>query len=161
MRYFLLDKITEYVPGESAKGLKCITLTDPVVHDHFPDIPLLPGALILEGCAQLAGWLLESIFNKTDDDIKRALFVQADKIKFYAKSEPGDVLEYHVTIKHLLEDAGKIEFTAHSKLSGELKAKGMITFSMAEATLKKNLTAQRHNLYSIWTKGLENCPPIR
>ncbi len=161
MRYFLLDKITEYVPGESATGLKCITLTDPVVHDHFPDIPLLPGALILEGVAQLAGWLLESIFNEDESKIHRALFVQADKVKFCAKSEPGDVLEYKVTVKQIMEDAGRVNFTAHSKLSGELKSKGVITFHMAEGLNKENLHKQRAYLYGIWTKGLENCPPLR
>ena len=51
MRFFLLDKITEYEPKKSAKGLKCITLSDPVLHDHFPGLPLLPGALIMEGVA--------------------------------------------------------------------------------------------------------------
>ena len=161
MRYFLLDKITEYTPEKGAKGLKCITLTDPVMHDHFPGLPILPGALILEGVAQLAGWLLESVFNqKNKDNIRRALFVQADKVKFYATSEPGDVLEYEVEIKQLLEDAGKVTFIAKSKLDGELKAKGILTFHLAQAVDRKEITEQRQYLYKIWTKGLENCPPL-
>lgn len=161
MRYFLLDKITEYNPGESAKGLKAVTLSDPVMHDHFPEVPLLPGALVMEGAAQLSGWLLESIFNTSDENVKRALFVQADKLKFHGMSEPGDVIEFTVTVKQLLEDAGKVEFSAKSKLSGERKAAGALTFKMESAIDKKALKEQRAYLYRIWTKELENCPPIR
>ena len=161
MRFFLLDKITEYEPKKSAKGLKCITLSDPVLHDHFPGLPLLPGALIMEGVAQLGGWLLETIFNRDEKNLYRSLFIQADKIKFHAKSGPGDVLEYSVHVKQLLDEAGKIEFQAHSKLSGEKKASGILTFHMADAKDEKAINEQRIYLYKIWTKDLENCPPIR
>ena len=63
MRYYLIDKVTDLVSGERAKGLKCVTLTDDILHDHFPDYPMLPGALIVESAAQLAGFLLEMSFN--------------------------------------------------------------------------------------------------
>ena len=52
MRYYLIDKVTALTPGRSATGLKCVTLTDEVLHDHFPDHPMLPGALIVEAAAQ-------------------------------------------------------------------------------------------------------------
>ena len=57
MRYFLLDKITAFEPGKRACGIKCVTLTDDILHDHFPDQPLLPGALLLESMSQLGGFL--------------------------------------------------------------------------------------------------------
>ena len=64
MRYYLIDKVTELELGERARGVKCVTLTDEVLHDHFPDYPMLPGALIVEAAAQLAGFLLEMTFNR-------------------------------------------------------------------------------------------------
>src|SRR5262249_56251763 len=57
MRYFLVDKVTELVPGERIRGVKCVSLSDEVLHDHFPDFPVMPGALIVEAGAQLAGFL--------------------------------------------------------------------------------------------------------
>ena len=59
MRYYLIDKVTELSVGRRARGVKCATLTDEILHDHFPDFPMLPGALIVEAAAQLAGFLLE------------------------------------------------------------------------------------------------------
>src|SRR5207244_2123277 len=46
MRYFLIDKVTEIVPGERIRGVKNVTLSDEILHDHFPDFPVMPGALI-------------------------------------------------------------------------------------------------------------------
>src|SRR4029079_7831143 len=71
MRYYLIDKVTELTAGQSARGVKCVTLTDEVVHDHFPDFPMLPGALIVEAAAQLAGFLLEMTFNRPGDPVVR------------------------------------------------------------------------------------------
>ena len=42
MRFILIDKVTELVLGESVTGIKCITATDEVLHDHFPGIPIMP-----------------------------------------------------------------------------------------------------------------------
>src|SRR6266478_6488900 len=55
MRYFLLDKVTSFEAGKRASGVKCVTLTEDILHDHFPDYPLLPGALLLESMSQLGG----------------------------------------------------------------------------------------------------------
>ena len=59
MRYILLDRITTLQPPELARGVKCVSLSDDCMADHFPGHPIMPGALILESLAQLAGVLLE------------------------------------------------------------------------------------------------------
>ena len=158
MRFFLLDKIIEYVEGESVKGVKCITLTDEIVHDHFPDHPIMPGSLIIEGMAQLAGFLLESTFNKDNEIIVRAVLMQVDKMKFYKISVPGDKLEYQVKIESLLEDAAKVSVKA--LCDGEIRCKGKINFQMMNIDTP-NVTAQRLSIYKIWTKDLKNCPTLR
>src|SRR6478735_1714109 len=81
MRYFLLDQITSFVPNESATGIKNVSLTDQVLHDHFPDYPILPGALIVEAMAQLSGFLLESGDPAAPE---RAILAQIEKAKFHA-----------------------------------------------------------------------------
>ena len=64
MRYFLLDRVTDVVPGESARGIKNVTLTDDVLHDHFPDFPILPGALLVEAFA--ATEVIGAVLDRSD-----------------------------------------------------------------------------------------------
>ncbi len=40
MRFFLIDRVTELVPGERVRGVKNITLTDEILHEHLPDQPI-------------------------------------------------------------------------------------------------------------------------
>ncbi|HAZ12573.1 MAG: hypothetical protein A2X86_11760 [Bdellovibrionales bacterium GWA2_49_15] len=158
MRYFLVDKVTEVVPGEYARGLKAVTLTEPILHDHFPDFPVLPGAMIIEGLAQLAGLILEVTFNKTDDKIVRAILVQVDKMKFYRPTTPGEVLTYEARIESLLEDAARMGVSA--KCGEEVRATGKINFQMAPINTD-NIKKQRQDIYRVWTKEIKNCPPLR
>ncbi len=55
MRWLLIDKITEMVPGEKAVGIKCFTLSESFFIDHFPGFPIVPGVLQIEMIAQLGG----------------------------------------------------------------------------------------------------------
>jgi len=158
VRYFLVDKVLEIVPGEFAKGVKAVTLTDPILHDHFPDYPILPGALIIEGLAQLAGLILEVTFNKSDEKIVRAILVQVDKMKFYKPTGPGELLQYEARIDSLMEDAGRVSVTATS--GDEVRAKGKLNFQMAPINTD-NIKKQRQEIYHIWTKEVKNCPPLR
>src|SRR5262245_13463397 len=96
MRYFLIDKVTELAVGERARGVKNVTLTDEVLHDHFPDYPVMPGALILEAGAQLAGFLLETSLNRPNEPPRRALLVQVELAKFHSFAGPGDQIDIAV-----------------------------------------------------------------
>lgn len=158
MRYFLLDRITEVVVGKQASGVKCVTLTDEVLHDHFPDHPILPGALVTEALAQLAGYLLEATFNKPDAPVRRAVLAQIEKMKFYNTTGPGERLELKVTIESMLEDAAQV--TVEAEAEGERKAKGRLTFAMMKVE-SKAVAEQRRYLYNIWTRKLENPPEVR
>jgi 3-hydroxyacyl-[acyl-carrier-protein] dehydratase len=160
MRYFLIDKITHVTLGEKVSALKAITLTDPILHDHFPDYPIFPGTLILEGVAQAAGFLLETTFNQKEAPIKRAVLVQVEKYKIYGPTGPAEVLQYECHIGSLLEDAGRVSFEVKEANSGTLRAKGIIIFQMMSID-SANVSKQRIDIYKIWTKGLENCPQLR
>ena len=59
MRFYLVDKIIEFKKGESIKGWKNVSMTEPFFTFHFPRHPVLPGVLIIEAMAQLAGLMIE------------------------------------------------------------------------------------------------------
>lgn len=151
MRYFLIDRITEYSEGESAAGVKNVTLTDEVLHDHFPDYPVMPGALVIEALAQLSGFLLEMTYNKPGN-IRRALLAQIDNAKFHRPAEPGDRLELHSRVEQRLGDAVKV--SAEAAIEGEKAVRASLTFVMKELDSEK-VHEQRRYLYKLWTKNLD------
>jgi 3-hydroxymyristoyl/3-hydroxydecanoyl-(acyl carrier protein) dehydratase len=156
MRYFLLDRVIEVVPGESARGIKCVTLTDEVVHDHFPDYPILPGALLVEAMAQLGGFLIEITRNADDAPLVRALLVQIKSAKFSKPAEPGDQIELRVRLGSALDAAAQID--AEAWVGSTRIARAELTF-MLRAIDSERVHEQRRNLYRLWTRGLAT--PVR
>jgi 3-hydroxymyristoyl/3-hydroxydecanoyl-(acyl carrier protein) dehydratase len=155
MRYYLLDKVTSLTVGEEARGIKCVTLTDEVLHDHFPDFPMLPGALIVESAAQLAGFLLEMTFNGADRPLVRALLVQIQRAKFYEPVGPGEQLELSVRIDSTREASAQVLFDSH--VGGKRAARGTLTFVLRSIDSPR-IHEQRRYVYALWTRHFS--PPL-
>ena len=155
MRYFLIDRVTELLPGERARGLKSVTLSDEVLHDHCPDYPVMPGALVVESIAQLGGFLLEMTINKPGSSLLRAVLVQIDQAKFYGPAGPGDCLDVTTTLDSLRETAGTI--TGDVRVAGRRIARADLTFVLRPVDSER-VHEQRRYLYRLWTKDLQ--PPI-
>jgi len=155
MRYFLIDKVTELVPGERIRGVKNVTLSDEILHDHFPDYPIMPGVLILEAAAQLAGFLLESTFNRKGEPLRRALLVQIQQAKFHDTAGPGDQLDLSVALDSRLEGAAQV--TADARCGDRKIARAVLTFMM-KVIDSQRVHDQRRYIYSLWTKDLK--PPV-
>ncbi len=155
MRFFLIDRVTEIVPAERARGIKAVTLTDEVLHDHFPDYPVLPGALIVEGAAQLAGFLLEATVNRAGEPPLRALLTQIRDARFYEPCTPGDRLDFTVTIESRLEGAAQV--AAEVRVDEKRVARAGLTFVLKRIDSER-VHEQRRYLYRLWTRDLT--PPI-
>ena len=157
MRYFLVDKVTELKPGERARGVKCVTLSDEVLHDHFPDHPVMPGVLILESLAQLAGFLLETSLNKAGSPLRRALLAQVQQAKFHEMAGPGDALDLEVTIESTLEGAAQV--SAEARVGDRKMVRALLTFVMKEIPSQR-VHDQRRYVYGLWTKDLKPPPTL-
>ncbi len=152
MRYFLLDKVTGYAAHEWATGIKNVTLTDEVLHDHFPDFPILPGALVIEALAQLAGFLLEV---KNPNKKERAILAQIERAKFHSPAGPGDQLQLKVVLAQRLEAAAQVEGEAF--VGERCVAKARLTFMLKHIDSER-VHEQRARLYRVWTRELEEKP---
>jgi 3-hydroxyacyl-[acyl-carrier-protein] dehydratase len=157
VRYFLLDRVTEVVPAGHARGIKNVTLTDDVLHDHFPDHPILPGALLVEAMAQLAGFLLEVTHNVEGAPVLRALLVQIGHAKFSRPAEPGDQIVIDVRVGSTLDTASQVD--AEAQVAGQRIARAQLTFMM-KAIESERVHEQRRYLYKLWTKGLANAAEL-
>lgn len=156
MRYYMIDRITEYEPGKRARGIKAVSFESEVLHDHFPDYPVLPGAFLIESMAQLSGFLIEMSCN-TKEHVRRALLVKIDEAKFYAMVEPGDCLVLEAAMGDRLDDAAK---TALIVTSGPQKiATATLTFVLKDVPVPA-IHEQRRKLYKVWTRNCQGFPEI-
>lgn len=97
--FLLVDKITELKVKELVKGYKNISISDQVFMGHFPNHPIYPGVLILEGMAQTGGVLaFESMDEKVNPKEKVVYFTGIDGAKFRNPVRPGDRLDYEMQV---------------------------------------------------------------
>ena len=83
------------------EGLKNISISEPVFQGHFPDHPIYPGVMIIEGMAQAGGVLaFKSMDNVSQEEIQNKVvyFMSIDKAKFRAPVTPGDQLVYKINV---------------------------------------------------------------
>lgn len=99
--FLLVDKITEINKEEGVIiGYKNISISDNIFVGHFPDHPIYPGVLILEGMAQTGGVLaFESMDDKVNPSEKVVYFTGIDEVKFKNPVKPGDRLEYKMCVE--------------------------------------------------------------
>ena len=98
--FLMIDKIIDIDGDESAVGIKNITFNEPIFQGHFPENPVFPGVLIIEGMAQTAGAIAIAAGTGAGED-HIVYLLTVDKCKFRKPARPGDRIEYHIKkIRH-------------------------------------------------------------
>ena len=129
--FLLVDRITDIEAGKSIEGYKNVSISEPVFQGHFPDHPIYPGVMIIEGMAQAGGVLaFESMDKEGQEDTqdKVVYFMSIDKAKFRAPVTPGDRLVYRLSV---IRNRGAIwhldaKAFVDEKLVAEAELKAMI-----------------------------------
>ena len=88
--FLLVDRVLECRPGESIRALKNVTYNEPFFPGHFPGRPVMPGVMIIEALAQVAGILCFITADVIPDENTRFYFVAIDKARFRRPVVPGD-----------------------------------------------------------------------
>ena len=123
--FLLVDKITDYEPGQWAKGIKAVTVNEPFFAGHFPQYHVMPGVLIIEALAQVGA---VAILSLPENKGKLAFFGGIKNARFKKQVRPGDVLELSC---ELIERRGPIGFgKAVAKVDGKVAAQGELTFAI-------------------------------
>ena len=133
--FLLVDKVIEIDDLKSAKGIKNVTFNEPYFQGHFPEVPIMPGVIIIEALAQTAAVMVGVSLDLADKNLL-IYFMGIDNCKFRSKVGPGDTLELEVKVLRgkigskvwkfsgvaCLADeiAAEVEFTAMMDLPSEI-----------------------------------------
>jgi len=104
MRWFWIDRFTEFVPGRRATAVKNVSLAEEHVHDHWQAYPVHPASLMIEGVAQTGGILVGQV----RDFAEKVVLAKIAKAEFDDVAVPGDQLTYKVEITNVSEQAASV-----------------------------------------------------
>ena len=124
----MIDRVIDMRGDEHAIGIKNVTVNEPQFVGHFPENPVMPGVLIIEGMAQTAGVLC--LRNMSRDQRRSLFFLTIDKAKFRKPAGPGDTLEYHVD--KLAQRRNMWWYRAEAKVGSVLIAEAEVGAIIAE-----------------------------
>ena len=126
--FLMVDKIININGEQSAIGIKNVTINEPHFQGHFPENPVMPGVLILEGMAQTGGVLC--ILAAPEITSPYVYFMTIDDAKFRKPVLPGDVLEYHVTLDRKRKSMWW--YRSEAKVQGQVVAEALLGAMMRE-----------------------------
>jgi 3-hydroxyacyl-[acyl-carrier-protein] dehydratase len=92
--FLLVDRVIDMRGDEHGIGIKNLTMNE-AQFAPFPENPVMPGILVIEGIAQTACVLALRLMPPTERR-RSMFFMTIDKAKFRKPVRPGDTLEYHV-----------------------------------------------------------------
>ena len=95
--FLMIDRIIEIDGDESCIGIKNVTVNEPQFTGHFPNMPVFPGVLLIEGMAQTAGAICCRHIMQSNVQTKQVFFMTIDKCKFRKPVVPGDQVRFHMT----------------------------------------------------------------
>ena len=128
--FLLVDRIVELDPKKKAVGIKNVTINEQFFVGHFPGHPIMPGVLILESMAQVAG-ILAFASSGSKEEVEKNMrdkviyFMSIDKVKFRRPVLPGDQLRQEVIL------------TRHRGSTASFEGKAFVDDTMvAEAEMK-------------------------
>ncbi|MCW8925651.1 MAG: 3-hydroxyacyl-ACP dehydratase FabZ [Xanthomonadales bacterium] len=109
--FLLVDRVLSYTlePEKTLTAIKNVTVNEPFFQGHFPDMPVMPGVMVLESMAQACG-ILAYVALATAENLGGIYYlVKVDNARFNRKVVPGDQLLIEVKQTRIMRGMGKYE----------------------------------------------------
>lgn len=119
MRWFWIDRFTEFVSGSHAAAVKGISLAEDHLHEHHAGYPVMPNTLVIEGVAQAGGLLVSEHYGFSE----LVVLAKLSKAKFSGRARPGHTLEYRVKIDWVRADSAQVSGSVYDgeRLHGDVQ----------------------------------------
>ena len=105
--FLLIDRVIDLTRRERIVAVKNVTINEPFFQGHFPNLPIMPGVLIVEAIAQAGGALL--LTEVEDRDQKLMVFTGIERARFRRPVLPGDQVRIEVDVKSWRMNAVRME----------------------------------------------------
>ena len=139
--FLMLDRLQDMDGDQSCVGIKNVTINEPFFQGHFPQFPVMPGVLIIEGLAQTAGALCVASLGE-DYNPQVVYFMGIDKAKVRRPVVPGDQLHYHV---RKLRSRGRVwRFYGEARVNGHVVAEAEVSAMIADSAEARAFAAQKN-----------------
>lgn len=126
--FLLVDRIVELEGDKRIVGLKNVTINEHFFQGHFPGAPVMPGVLIIEAMAQVAGVM---IYRDIQERNKKLIyFTGIENAKFRRPVIPGDQLRIEMEMLSRRSNFGKMQ--GRATVDGKLAAEAVVFFAIAD-----------------------------
>lgn len=153
MRFYFVDRVTELDPGRAIRGFKNVSMAEPYFTFHFQRFPVMPGVLVVEALAQLAGLLVELSVGEAGA-YRKAILSIVDRVKFREMVRPGDRLDMAAELLNLSDLGAACSVAA--TVAGKRVAETTLTFALEDArgVMDGWLEDERRALYATLLRDL-------
>lgn len=122
--FLLVDRVTSVEPGSIIRGYKNVSTNEPFFNGHFPGNPVMPGVLMVEAMAQLAGILAFKTKGRKPSDGSIYYLGGVDDVRYKRPVGPGDRLDMEATI--IADKRRVMKFRCAAYVDGDLACSGEI-----------------------------------
>jgi 3-hydroxyacyl-[acyl-carrier-protein] dehydratase len=124
MRFTFVDRVLELQPGVMITTLKCLSLGEEYLGDHFPRFPVMPGVLMLEAMTEASAWLV-----RASEDFAHSIVTlkEARNIRFADFVQPGRVLTVTAEIVRL--DPRDVQLKVQGTMAGRVAVGGRLVLT--------------------------------
>jgi len=108
----LVDRVLDWEAGNFVRAVKNVTINEPFFQGHFPAYPVMPGVLVIEAMAQVAGLLTMLSDVARRDGTQLVLFAGIDEARFKRQVVPGDTLLLEAYLERAVRGIGRFRTKA-------------------------------------------------
>ena len=125
--FALVDRVVDGEEGKWAKGIKCVSVNEPLFQGHFPQYHVMPGVLIIEALAQVGA---VAVLSMPEHRGKIGFLGAIKNARFRRQVTPGDVLELECVITR---QKGLVAIAeARATVDGQAAVEAELTFALSK-----------------------------